>query len=109
MQIPLPRQERLQKWSLFDLTPNRFVNPVHQTHVTYARLICPALRDSTAIHFINLSRKVDIMLFAPKETGQGLIEYALILSLVALVVFIVIKLTGPRVGNTYSSINNSVP
>ena len=49
------------------------------------------------------------MLFAPKECGQGLIEYAIIISLVALVVIIVIWMLGPRLGNTYSTINNSIP
>lgn len=49
------------------------------------------------------------MLFAPKEKGQGLIEYALILSLVAVVVIFVIRMLGPEVGDSYSTINNSVP
>ncbi len=50
-----------------------------------------------------------IMLFAPNETGQGLIEYAIILSLVAVVVVAVVRLMGPRIGQTYSSINSSLP
>ena len=49
------------------------------------------------------------MLFAPKERGQGLVEYAIILSLVALVVIAVVRLLGPKVGNTFSSISNSMP
>ena len=49
------------------------------------------------------------MLFAPNEKGQGLIEYAMILSLVAVIVVFVIRMMGPRVGNNYSTINNSVP
>lgn len=49
------------------------------------------------------------MLFAPKEHGQGLIEYALILSLVAMVVIVVVRALGPRIGNSYSSINSSLP
>jgi pilus assembly protein Flp/PilA len=49
------------------------------------------------------------MLFAPIEKGQGLIEYAIILSLVALVVIAVIYLLGPRVGNIYSTVNSSLP
>jgi Flp pilus assembly pilin Flp len=40
--------------------------------------------------------------------GQGLVEYAIILSLVAIVVIGVMKLLGPKVGNTYSSIDNSL-
>ena len=48
------------------------------------------------------------MLFAPKEKGQGLVEYALILVLVALVVFAVLILLGPVIGNVFSSLNTSL-
>ena len=48
------------------------------------------------------------MLFAPKEKGQGLVEYALILVLVALVVIAVLMLLGPVIGNVFSTINNSL-
>lgn len=51
----------------------------------------------------------NIMLFAPKEQGQGLVEYAIILSLVALIVIAVLWLLGPEVGETYSTIASSVP
>ena len=49
------------------------------------------------------------MLFAPKEKGQGLVEYAIILSFVAMVVIAVVWLMGPRIGETYSTINSSLP
>jgi pilus assembly protein Flp/PilA len=49
-----------------------------------------------------------IMLFAPKEKGQGLVEYAIILALVAIVVIAVMQILGPKVGNTFSSINDSL-
>jgi len=48
------------------------------------------------------------MLFAPLEKGQGLVEYAIILVLVAVVVIAVVRLFGPKVGNTFSSINSSL-
>jgi len=48
------------------------------------------------------------MLFAPKEKGQGLVEYAIILALVALVVIAVMRILGPKIGNTFSSINDSM-
>ena len=46
------------------------------------------------------------MLFAPKEKGQGLVEYAIILALVAIVVIAVMRILGPKIGTTFSSINN---
>lgn len=49
------------------------------------------------------------MLFAPRERGQGLIEYAIILVLVAVLVIAVMRLLGPKTGNTFSTINNSMP
>jgi len=49
------------------------------------------------------------MLFAPEEKGQGLVEYAIILSLVVLVVILVISALGPGIGNSYSTISNSIP
>ena len=49
------------------------------------------------------------MLFAPEEKGQGLVEYAIILAFVAIVVIAVMRLLGPIVGNTFSSVSNSIP
>lgn len=49
------------------------------------------------------------MFFAPREKGQGLVEYAIILALVAIVVIAVMRLLGPKIGNTYSLISNSIP
>jgi len=48
------------------------------------------------------------MLFALKEKGQGLVEYALILVLVAIVVIAVLMLLGPIIGNVFSTINDSL-
>jgi pilus assembly protein Flp/PilA len=36
--------------------------------------------------------------------GQGLVEYAMIMLLVALVVIIILALLGPAVGNLYSQV-----
>jgi pilus assembly protein Flp/PilA len=47
------------------------------------------------------------MLFALKEKGQGLVEYAIILAFVAIVVIAIMRLMGPKIGNTFSTINNS--
>jgi len=54
-------------------------------------------------------RKEDYpMLFAPKEKGQGLVEYALILVLVAIVVIAALMVLGPIIGNVFSTINSSL-
>ena len=44
------------------------------------------------------------MLFAVKEKGQGLVEYALILVLIAIVVIAVLTLLGEQVNTVFSNI-----
>lgn len=44
------------------------------------------------------------MIYQPQETGQGLVEYALILVLVAVVVIIILALLGPAIGEIFSNI-----
>ena len=48
------------------------------------------------------------MLLSNLERGQGLVEYALILVLVAIVVFAALMILGPVIGNTFSTINYSL-
>jgi pilus assembly protein Flp/PilA len=43
-----------------------------------------------------------------KEKGQGLVEYALILVLVAIVVIAALMILGPIIGNVFSKINSSL-
>jgi len=49
------------------------------------------------------------MLSAINEKGQGLVEYAIILAFVAIVVIAIMRLLGPKIGNTFSSISSSIP
>lgn len=49
------------------------------------------------------------MLFALKEKGQGLVEYAIILALIAIVVIAVMGILGKKVNNTFNSISESLP
>jgi pilus assembly protein Flp/PilA len=48
------------------------------------------------------------MMYLPREKGQGLVEYALILVLVAVVVIVILALLGPAIGNIFSEIINSL-
>ena len=49
-------------------------------------------------------------LFSKKKNqkGQGLVEYALILVLVAIVVIAALMILGPSVGNIFSKVNSSI-
>lgn len=44
------------------------------------------------------------MLYMPREEGQGLVEYALILVLVAIVVIVILTLLGTQVSRVFSQI-----
>jgi pilus assembly protein Flp/PilA len=52
-------------------------------------------------------RRIFIMLFLHREEGQGLVEYALILVLVAIVVIAILTLLGPQIGNVFSRITSA--
>ena len=44
------------------------------------------------------------MIYKPSETAQGLVEYALILVLVAIVVIVILALLGPAIGDIFSTV-----
>jgi pilus assembly protein Flp/PilA len=59
--------------------------------------------------FGKFKRKEDVvMMFTPTEKGQGLVEYALILVLVAMVVLVALAALGPLISNVFTNINNSL-
>ena len=49
------------------------------------------------------------MMHLPREEGQGLVEYALILLFIAIVVVAIMLIFGPSVGNLYSTVMNNWP
>jgi pilus assembly protein Flp/PilA len=49
------------------------------------------------------------MLFLAKEEGQGLVEYALLIALIALVVIVTLTLLGAQLGNVFSQIITCLP
>ena len=55
-----------------------------------------------------MRKETNTMLFSPKEKGQGLVEYALILVLVAIVVIAALMILGPIIGNVFSKVNSSL-
>jgi pilus assembly protein Flp/PilA len=56
----------------------------------------------------SFKRRLNIMKFALKEKGQGMVEYALILVLVAVVVIAAVTIMGPLVGKVFSTVNASL-
>jgi pilus assembly protein Flp/PilA len=47
-------------------------------------------------------------MYLPRQEGQGLVEYALILVLVALVVLAILLLLGPQIANVFSKVTNGL-
>ena len=48
------------------------------------------------------------MLYLPREEGQGLVEYALILVLIAIVVIAILVILGPQIGNVFSKVTSGL-
>lgn len=47
-------------------------------------------------------------MYLPREEGQGLVEYALILVLVAIVVIAILILVGPQIANIFSRLTSGL-
>ena len=47
--------------------------------------------------------------FFKDENGQGMVEYGLILALIAIVVIVALVALGPKIKNIFQSVNDSVP
>jgi pilus assembly protein Flp/PilA len=48
------------------------------------------------------------VLWLPQEEGQGLVEYALILVLVAIIVIAILLVLGPQIGNVFSRVTSGL-
>lgn len=62
------------------------------------------LDESAEQHPVEISGVVDESAVETAESGQGLVEYGLIIFLVAIVVIAVLLLVGPRIGSVFSRI-----
>jgi pilus assembly protein Flp/PilA len=81
--------------------------PVPLNKVASGRTIGASSAQVTKYLPITYSLKEAEMLFNPREKGQGLVEYALILVLVSVVVIAILTLLGPAIGNVFSEIKNN--
>jgi len=48
------------------------------------------------------------MLYLAREEGQGLVEYALILVLIAIIVLAILTVLGPQIGNAFSRVTSEL-
>ena len=49
------------------------------------------------------------MLYIEREQGQGLLEYALLLVLIAIIVIAALALLGPQLGDAFGRVVNAIP
>lgn len=81
--------------------------------VYYWRVVC---KDPTWIeasvsqlaYMIRLARRVSKVLFQQQDEGQGVVEYALVLVLIAVVVIAVYLLLEPAIASVISDIKSSL-
>jgi len=52
--------------------------------------------------------RTSLMLFFKQEKGQGLVEYSIIIALIAIVVIAIMVTLGAKVNNTFNSMSNSL-
>jgi pilus assembly protein Flp/PilA len=55
-----------------------------------------------------LRKEVSPMLCSVRERGQGLVEYAFLLVLIAVVVIAVLLVLGPVIGNVFTKLNSEL-
>lgn len=47
--------------------------------------------------------------FLKDENGQGMVEYGLIIGLIAVVVIVVLVALGPKIRNLFTAVNENLP
>jgi pilus assembly protein Flp/PilA len=53
-------------------------------------------------------KEVKPMLFSPKEKGQGMVEYALIIVLIAIVVIVILTVLGTQISTVFSTVSSAL-
>lgn len=48
------------------------------------------------------------MFYLPQEDGQGMVEYALIIVLVAIISIVILAILGPAIGNVFSNLVSAI-
>lgn len=68
--------------------------------------------ENDTARWLVLVKKGDLLMMKlpmrKKEQGQGLVEYALIIALVAIVVIAILVLMGPQIGDIFSTITHGL-
>jgi pilus assembly protein Flp/PilA len=80
---------------------------VAETNPLLVWLVPPLFHPGIAISTLIVLME-ELIMYLPREEGQGLVEYALILVLVAVVVIAILAVLGPQIGNVFSQINNAL-
>jgi pilus assembly protein Flp/PilA len=57
----------------------------------------------------SMLQKGTMMIYAPAEDGQGLVEYAVILMLIAIVLIVIVAIFGSQVSTMFSQVTSAIP
>jgi pilus assembly protein Flp/PilA len=70
----------------------------------------PDLRPTFASQFLRLKEGLSSNLarISAREEGQGMVEYALILVLIAMVIIVILSIVGKQVRNVFSNVNDAL-
>ena len=60
------------------------------------------------IFLIEASASLEVEMFKKSESGQGFVEYALIIVFIALAVIVVLAVMGPQVRDAYNNVINTI-
>ena len=56
----------------------------------------------------SIRKEVRLMLCSVRESGQGLVQYAFLLVMIAVVVIAVLLILGPTIGNVFTKLNSQL-
>ena len=81
-------------------------------HTRYYKLEQPKhqiLKPVCPIKLFSFMGGKGMLIYQEESSGQGLVEYALILLLIVLVLIIIVGVYGSQIGNMYSRVTNRMP
>jgi pilus assembly protein Flp/PilA len=64
------------------------------------------LRAGQGMEFLTKGGESEMLI--KREEGQGLVEYALIIFLIAILLIVALQFLGPQIGSVFSSIGNTL-
>jgi pilus assembly protein Flp/PilA len=78
------------------------------TNAPHAPVYCDAMHLIPPTLFHRRAKKAPVPDSLDDQSGQGMVEYALILVLIAIVVIVILSVIGSQVNNVFSNVSSSL-